>query len=67
MDTKIAEIDNDLESKVKAQGWLRSLFKSNEGISLDEVWKVVSQFKNQKRQCLINDICSIKKIEKVKV
>jgi len=29
INSKITEIENELESKVKAQGWLRSLFKSS--------------------------------------
>ena len=45
---------------MKGQGWMTYFSRTSEVVSLDETWKVISTFRDEPRQHLIDDICAIK-------
>lgn len=57
---KLKEVENVIDGKLKAQGWLSFLNKDTEVVSLDELWKIVGKFEHHPRQKLIEDICRLK-------
>ena len=51
-----------LDARLKGQSWLSFLSKSNEVVSLDEVWRELLLMEDDARRNLIDEVCRLKKI-----
>jgi hypothetical protein len=60
MDELLQQVGRSLDEKMKGQGWMSYFSKSGDIVTLEELWKSISNFTEEPKQQLINDICILK-------
>jgi hypothetical protein len=60
LDEQLQQVGRSLDEKIKGQGWMSYFSKSAEIVTLEELWKSISNFAEEPRQRLIDDVCILK-------